>query len=149
MTEIMKKLIEGGLIDVKIVKDLERWGHLDEGLASLVGSKKPKTTLERSEFIDEVSEILDRALEEPPKETRLEIHSKTAPIIASLNGLPFPAVMDLMGHLICPPELRFVMGDFIRIDNSFFIVETVEGLYEEQRLIAWQLSISPAKGSLR
>ena len=74
MKQIVKKILEAGLVEKNAVLLMEKWGQVDRGSSELVGTKDLRATTEEAftRFAEEVEALIEKEREEL-RESRLAI----------------------------------------------------------------------------
>jgi len=148
MKELVKKVLESGLVDKHVARMMERWGTLEPGAADLVGREK-LTKEGLREFAEEIETLLDAKSEEF-KETRLEVEVGDL-FTLSWNSIPkslcSKARWDSLGRLIVLkdefPEgvIRGAQVQAVGEEEELYVVLDIEEIYQGEAVVAYQLTV--------
>lgn len=154
MKELTKKILEAGLIDKTVAQLLERWLLLSPDEVAMAMQPKAVVAETLEKFIENLQELIDQEpvsedTDKPMRETRLEICVTKPPmgLFCPTTG-NFDAVEDEMGRLICAPTIVLHPGDKIWSNGTpstfppDFVVESVDQLYENDTVIALQITVT-------
>jgi hypothetical protein len=142
MKELVKRILESGLVEKHAALLLEKWGQLEPGASDLVG--RVKVTQEGlSKFAEEIESLvsLDAST---IKETRLEVQVLRPPFKAFSPSVgEFLAYEDKMGNLIVDHEIgsHISAGLHLHTCSGSKIVLGVFPLYEGEKIVAYQVSV--------
>lgn len=126
MKELVKKILEAGLVNKHTALLMEKWRAVDDGAADIVGKEDIRKVSEEalSQFAEELSVLIEKE-RTSFQETRLSI-TMGDPELAAWVQFPHSKIVvfrDEMGHFIFPPDEAL----HLRMGNRF---TTEEGIWE-------------------
>ena len=157
MKQIVKKILEAGLVEKNAVLLMEKWGQIERGSAELVGNKDLREATEHSltKFAEEVEALIEKDREQV-RESRLAIQVG-APFLASwfaqagVGGEIVRGVVlykDEMGNLLFPiSEDSFIIpGAILRVGDKEFTVLEKQQLFVGQQPYVIQVRVESRAG---
>lgn len=156
MKPLVRKIIESGLVSQHVTLLMEKWGTLDHGATSLVGSNAARKASEETliKFAEELEGLLDQNRDEI-RETRLSMNLTNPRIVKWGYGGNLQAIVfdDEMRNLVFPPtwKTRLHPGKkFQLLDDDMFRwyeITDVVPLYENDEICAYQVSYGERTGA--
>lgn len=142
MKQLVKKVLEAGLVSKHTAQMFEQWGTLQPGDPELVGKMLvTEKTLEA--FADDVEALLATEAESV-RETRLDITVKSEVVFMTADGATAQAYVDELGRFVMPitqnmPGLR--RGVTLKVDDATYLLLDIEPLYQNEKMVALQLVV--------
>jgi len=148
MKELVRKILEAGLVDKHTALLLEKWKAVDDGAAELVGKEDIRKVSD--EALTQFAEELSLLVEEERasfRETKLSITMKEAPILVAWVQFPRSKIVvfqDEMGHFVFPIDeaLNLRTGNRFQSKDTTWEIVDADPLHVDDRKYAYLVKAS-------